>query len=307
MSQHSSRESQPHPRRRGKAAATIAVLAMALTACGDNTQAEPGVYRDVHAAVAELPPTAAEVSYYHQLNLVSTLWRAPEKTQIGDETITLFREFDKQGTAETAGKLVKAVQNSALLQEALSQPSADRNFYATNSHIRHEFFVFDSVESLAQAESMGLYGPFTTSLPNLQGQVVENVTLLAPFPFRNFIFASELNSSIFELQAAVSNNMIDITLGQGMIDTLLNAVPDEGYAWAEAIASASATIKQSMSENLALAVTIKTGRDILSASGYNDYDYYSTITDALRDEALYYGVDRPYFKLAPNAYGQIVT
>lgn len=198
-------------KRPGKIAAAAVAMALLLGACGGNTDSESRVFRDVNAVQADPVPMVSELAYYHQLDLLGTVWRAPEKISIGGQDINVYREFNSLKTAGTLLELAKAVQNSLLLEEILAGNASENEFAVRSSkQVKHQFFIFESREKLAQVDSEGLYGPLTTSLVNLQGTTVENVTLLAPFPRSAFLFSSSLDGSLYKQQLAVSGNILDI-------------------------------------------------------------------------------------------------
>ncbi len=294
-------------KRPGKIAAAATAMALVLGACNGENGQEPRVFRDVNTVAAEPAPMVSELAYYHQLDLLGTVWRAPEKVSIGGREINVYREFDSLKTSGTLLELAKAVQNSLLLEEILSGGAQGDGFAVRSSkQVKHQFFIFESRESLAEADSEGLYGPLTTSLVNLQGITVENVTLLAPFRRSAFLFSSSLDGSLYKQQLAVSGNMLDITLGQSVKGAILNSEMDAGSTQSKEIADKAMEIKRALSENLALAVTVKSGKEHIKHLG-GDYEYYAVITKALQNEADELGAAIPRLLLTPEQYDKIVV
>lgn len=301
------REVSAQPEGRGRGTATIVALALLLGACSSESRVAEPIMRDVNTISSEAFPTVGQVAYRHQLNLLGSVWRAPERMRVGGKEITVFREFNTLETAETVANLVSAVQNVTLLQNSLLESSADLGFSVDSSaKISHDFFVFESVSSLVRAESEGLYGPFTTTLVDTQGNTVQNVTLLAPFPFRNFTINSSLNISVYERQMMVAGNIIDVVLSQSRIQEIYDTTPKNGNDQALIIAQITQYIKRRLSENLALAVTIKSGREhIIHPS--NDYDYYVATSRTPTAGSELGGQESFSFVLSPSAYEQLVV
>ncbi len=291
-------EAEVSLRRPGRIAAAAAALALMLGACGNGNDTEQRVPRDVNAVSARPAPEVAELAYYHQLDLLGTVWRAPEKINVSGQNVNVYREFDSLKTAGTIVALANAVHNSLLLEEFVNGNSSESEFSLRPSReVHHQFFIFESQQRLAVADSEGLYGPVTTNLVDAQGKTFENVTLLAPFPDSAFLYSSSLNGSLFDQQAAVCGNMLDVTPAQ---------TANSGNYNAKAIADKAMEIKQALCENLALAVTIKSGREKITHLG-SDYSYYSVITRALNNEADESGSYMPRLQLTQEQYDKIVV
>ena len=301
-------------RRPGRIARAAAALAMALTACTHGDAGPAAQDRAEAGNQLEYSPDIWEYSEYYGANLVSLRWEKPENIDVAGHRLKIYRERGQASAMDTQDNIVDYARNSLLLTSAeVSALAADGTAGATSQAVTapkelgHVFFIFGSRESMAQADPQGFFGPITGTKADLRGQSVENLTMAGPLlPEASLIFHTMLNDRINKLQQAVCVNMLEVELSSvepGAADT--PQVPESrGEAYARA--QAALDMKAELCGNLGLAATIKAGAQHVEDLG-GAYSYYAMITDALRDEAIYYNQERPYVKLPPELFDRILV
>lgn len=291
---------------------SLLMTTISLTACSSRID-EPKAADNVPTARAAYNPAIGQYAKYYGADLLSAGWAALEIHPLDGHKLKIYREKDKGSTEGLKQQMLKAASNSLILATAgveiddvTSLAASSKPKLQALPEQSHVFFLFGSVESIKNANPAGGYGPSTATKATAEGQIVENLTMLAPFPNSNFIFHSKLDNTLYERQVAVCGNMIDVDIGADAKTRINMANPNDQRAAAMEQAKESLRINRSACENLALAVTIKSGSHRVEHLG-GAYKYYGGITDALQGEASFNGQPEPYIKLTPEVFSQIVV
>lgn len=283
-------------RRTGRIAGSIAALSLTLAACSTGVQgSDPSTERR-----PGYNPAIALYAETYAVDLNQTVWDRPETIEAGGLKLQVYGEAGSSGQPVLTDAIKQDVGNSLIIQEgweAIARVATGTDTFRLrpSEQIKHLFFLFDSVDSLEHSAPNGRYGPFTAAQIGPDGKAVENITFLAPFPFRHFRFHSQLNESILLRQLAVCNNLIDVETVQ---ETQAEAGNPAGQPGA-------ANLKQAVCENLALAVTVKSGKEYVGHLG-DDYAYYSLLSRMLH-AAGDSGPDVPHALLPQDIFDRLLV
>lgn len=298
------------PSRYGRVAKSIAALALALSACSNGTSNSSAYTFPNTSSQTEYDPAVSKYAKYYGADLLSARWERAENITVGDHILKVYKEKGQQSTAETTQRLIKAANNSLLVKDAVGEslqsiasPQDQQN--RSLPQPAHVFFIFGSEYSMQRADPNALYGPITGSKSNMQGEVVENMTMLAPYPFSAYMLNSSLNDRIFQEQQAVCVNMLDSISATGA-DVLNPADALSSQKQTQERAKSEMMNKSALCGNIALAATIKSGSDMVEHLG-GAYTYYSALSDAVRRDNELNGQTLPSMKLSPEAFEKIVV
>lgn len=299
---------------RGRTAKAVTALAMTLAACtGSNADHTAQQAKETAAQLQEINADVAEMALNHDFDVSHTAWESRQIVRIGAQALRIYREIGQPAVEAEAQALIHAAKNSHLLDGIVPQATeADGAAIGQDFTVRipndasHNFLVFGSVDSITKAHEAGFVHPITSTLPDLQGNTAESVTLLAPYKWGGFIYNLDMNHRIYQRQRAVCGNIIDIEIGERTRQELIGNMADDPAARSDALARLVTDIKAEVCDNLANATTIKAGEDAVREFG-GAYHYYSMLTDDLHEEAQYNGESKPYFKLGPDLFEKIIA